>query len=76
MIHTSEFEAWKHLNDTDPFSAKEPRNVRLGLCTDGFQPFSQSRPVIVIPYNLPRNMYERGLYILNNHCFRAKQSQT
>jgi len=37
----------------------EPRNVRLGLASDGFQPFGCSRtpysiwPVVLIPYNLP-----------------------
>ncbi|XP_058009704.1 uncharacterized protein LOC131183255 [Hevea brasiliensis] len=51
--------AWKHFNKTHPSFVVEVRNVRLGLCTDGFQPFGQSGqqysswPVIVTPYNLP-----------------------
>ncbi|XP_074306162.1 uncharacterized protein LOC141641399 [Silene latifolia] len=42
-----------------PDFADEPRNVRLGLCTDGFSPFDQFGkpyscwPVMVTPYNLP-----------------------
>jgi len=42
-----------------PNFAAEPRNVRLGLCADGFTPFSISGrsyfvwPIIVTPYNLP-----------------------
>ncbi|WMV33821.1 hypothetical protein MTR67_027206 [Solanum verrucosum] len=37
----------------------EPRNVRLGLASDGFQPFRNAKtsysiwPVVLIPYNLP-----------------------
>ncbi|GJY81129.1 hypothetical protein Tco_0493880 [Tanacetum coccineum] len=44
---------------TEPDFAKEPRNVRLGLCADGFNPFgnlSQTYsmwPVILTTYNLP-----------------------
>ena len=39
--------------------AQDPRNVRLGLVTDGFNPFGNMNnsysmwPVIVFPYNLP-----------------------
>ena len=59
MRHPSDSLAWKHFNQIHPDFAIESRNVRLGLCTDGFQPFGQSGqqystwPVIVTPYNLP-----------------------
>ena len=59
LIHSSDVEAWKHFDKTYPVFAAESRNVRLGLCTDGFSPFSQfgskysSWPIIVTPYNLP-----------------------
>ncbi|XP_057770744.1 uncharacterized protein LOC130990533 [Salvia miltiorrhiza] len=59
MRHPSDSPAWKHLNDIFPDFTTEVRNVRLGLSTDGFQPFGQSGqqysswPVIVTPYNLP-----------------------
>ena len=41
------------------YFAEDPRNVRLGLASDGFNPFGNMYnsysiwPVIVIPYNLP-----------------------
>ncbi|XP_021729847.1 uncharacterized protein LOC110696821 [Chenopodium quinoa] len=38
MAHPCESDAWKHLDKTFPKFASEPRNVRLGLCTDGFAP--------------------------------------
>jgi Transposase family tnp2/Domain of unknown function (DUF4218)/Transposase-associated domain len=59
MSHPSDSEAWKHFDQSHPEFAAETRNVRLGLCTDGFQPFGSfgaqysSWPVIVTPYNLP-----------------------
>ncbi|KAJ8769652.1 hypothetical protein K2173_005255 [Erythroxylum novogranatense] len=42
MRHPSDALAWKHFNDTHQHFAVESRNVRLGLSTDGFQPFGQS----------------------------------
>ncbi|XP_016456739.2 uncharacterized protein LOC107780687 [Nicotiana tabacum] len=69
MRHPSDSEAWKHFNETHPFFVAEPRNVRLGLCTDGFQPFGQSGrkysswPVIVTPYNLPPWMCMKEAYM-------------
>ena len=42
MRHCSNSHAWKHFNMTHPSFASESQNVRLGLCTDGFQPYGQS----------------------------------
>ena len=35
--HCSNSIAWKHFNTVHPDFTVENRNVRLGLCTDGFQ---------------------------------------
>lgn len=63
MRHPSDGEAWKHFDRVHPDFAADPRNVRLGLCSDGFQPYVQSSakpyscwPIIVTPYNLPPEM--------------------
>lgn len=62
LCHPSDGEAWKHFDRKYLDFASEPRNVRLGLCADGFSPFSQSGrsysmwPVVVTPYNLPPDM--------------------
>ncbi|XP_076958533.1 uncharacterized protein LOC143634297 [Bidens hawaiensis] len=59
MSHPSEGRAWHHFNSVFPDFAKEIRNVRLGLCTDGFCPNSTSGnayscwPVFITVYNLP-----------------------
>ena len=39
MMHPSNGEAWKRFNSVHPHFSFESRNVRLGLCTDGFNPF-------------------------------------
>jgi len=50
---------WKEFNRVHLSFASDPRNIRLGLCTDGFCPFDMSSntyscwQVIVTVYNLP-----------------------
>jgi hypothetical protein len=39
MVHPSDGEARKHFNSVHLHFSAESRNVRLGLCTDGFNPF-------------------------------------
>ncbi|KAJ7975669.1 Transposon protein, putative, CACTA, En/Spm sub-class [Quillaja saponaria] len=69
MIHPSDGEAWKHFDDNYPSFSDEPRNIRLGLATDGFCPFGHSSnghsiwPVFVTPYNLPPNMCMKEQYL-------------
>jgi hypothetical protein len=42
MVHPSDSEAWKALDDFDPNFARDARNVRIGLATDGFSPYNTS----------------------------------
>ncbi|KAL4580504.1 hypothetical protein LXL04_016700 [Taraxacum kok-saghyz] len=42
MCRSADSEAWKHFDNTYPSFASETRNVRLGLCTDGFAPYLNS----------------------------------
>ena len=59
MRHPADSLAWKHVNDKYKWFDSDPRNVRLGLASDGFNPFGMLNvnytcwPVILIPYNLP-----------------------
>ncbi|CAL8991114.1 unnamed protein product [Prunus brigantina] len=59
MRHPADGEAWKAFDRTFPEFAAEPRNVRLGLATDGFNPYGvlnqhhSTWPIFVFPYNLP-----------------------
>ncbi|CAH9090118.1 unnamed protein product [Cuscuta europaea] len=62
MCHPSDSAAWKHFDRCYPQFAFEPRNVRLGLCSDGFAPFGQFGgqfscwPIIITSYNFPPDM--------------------
>ncbi|GAB2290826.1 hypothetical protein Dimus_038125 [Dionaea muscipula] len=59
MSHSADTPQWKEFDRKNPEFAKETRNVRLGIATDGFNPFGNMSasysmwPVILIPYNLP-----------------------
>jgi hypothetical protein len=61
MSHHVDVEAWHALDHFDLEFTRDPRSVRLGLSTDGFQSYSSDStvyscwPVLVMPYNLPLN---------------------
>jgi hypothetical protein len=42
MVHPSDGEAWKALDNFDPDFARDARNVLIRLVTDGFTPFTES----------------------------------
>ncbi|XP_070042013.1 uncharacterized protein LOC107772820 [Nicotiana tabacum] len=59
LRHPADSLAWKSFDEKYPSFASDPRNIRLGLASDGFNPFGSMSnaysmwPVILIPYNLP-----------------------
>ena len=59
MRHPRDFEAWKTFDVLHPEFASDPRNIRLGLASDGFNPFGNMSTnhsiwlVVLIPYNRP-----------------------
>ena len=59
LQHPRDGKAWKAFDQKYPEFASDPRNVRLGLATDGFNPFGTMSvnysiwPVILFPYNFP-----------------------
>ncbi|XP_068486941.1 uncharacterized protein [Phaseolus vulgaris] len=59
LRHPRDSEAWKSFDFKHPQFSSDPRNVRLGLATDGFNPYGNLStshsiwPVVLIPYNLP-----------------------
>ncbi|XP_057723796.1 uncharacterized protein LOC130939727 [Arachis stenosperma] len=60
MRHPRDSEAWKTFDLLHDRFVEDPRNVRLGLAADGFNPFGTMRtnysiwPVVLIPYNRPQ----------------------
>ncbi|XP_076896029.1 uncharacterized protein LOC143548848 [Bidens hawaiensis] len=59
LRHPADGQSWKEFDSLYPHFAKETRNVRLGLSSDGFNPFGtmsithRTWPVVLINYNLP-----------------------
>jgi hypothetical protein len=59
LSHPADDEAWKEFNTRWKKIAKDARNLRLGLTTDGFNPFGNMNnsysmwPVFVVTYNMP-----------------------
>ncbi|XP_013617060.1 PREDICTED: uncharacterized protein LOC106323494 [Brassica oleracea var. oleracea] len=59
LRHPRDGRAWKEFDQNHPEFASDPRHVRLGLATDGFNPFGTMSssysiwPVILFPYNFP-----------------------
>ncbi|CAL1399254.1 unnamed protein product [Linum trigynum] len=57
LRHPADARAWKDFDARYPDFAKEPRNIRLGLATDGFNPFRNlssthsTWPVLLTIYN-------------------------
>uniref|UniRef100_A0A2N9I4P1 DUF4218 domain-containing protein n=1 Tax=Fagus sylvatica TaxID=28930 RepID=A0A2N9I4P1_FAGSY len=59
LRHPADSKAWKTFDKIHESFSLETRNVRLGLATDGFNPFGNMSlsysiwPVVLVPYNLP-----------------------
>ncbi|XP_056690171.1 uncharacterized protein [Spinacia oleracea] len=59
LRHPSDALAWKAFDERYRDFALDPRSVRLGLASDGFNPYRlmnttySTWPVVLIPYNLP-----------------------
>ncbi|XP_060970000.1 uncharacterized protein LOC133037170 [Cannabis sativa] len=62
--------AWKDFDAKHPDFARDPRNVRLGLAADGFNPFGNMSlaysmwPVVLANYNLPPWLCMKDNYFL------------
>uniref|UniRef100_A0A2N9ESG6 DUF4216 domain-containing protein n=1 Tax=Fagus sylvatica TaxID=28930 RepID=A0A2N9ESG6_FAGSY len=59
MRHPADSQAWKMFNSQHVEFSSDPRNVRLGLSSDGFNPYGHMStahstwPVILFSYNFP-----------------------
>ncbi|KAJ0790073.1 putative Transposase-associated domain-containing protein [Helianthus annuus] len=69
MSHPSEGQAWNHFDLMFPDFAQETRNIRVGLCTDGFSPNNtigkdySCWPVFITVYNLPPWLALKDQYV-------------
>ncbi|XP_042396490.1 uncharacterized protein LOC121986596 [Zingiber officinale] len=70
MRHPADSPAWQMFDHNHPEFAKDRRNIRLGLASDGFNPFKNMSvvystwPVILVPYNLPPWMCMKQPYFM------------
>ncbi|KAF7116710.1 hypothetical protein RHSIM_RhsimUnG0018000 [Rhododendron simsii] len=68
--HPAHSDEWKEFDVKHPDFACEARNVRLGIATDGFNPFGNMSnsysmwPVILIPYNLPPWLVMKDSFVM------------
>ncbi|KAD2805775.1 hypothetical protein E3N88_39152 [Mikania micrantha] len=59
MRHPVDGKAWQEFDNRYPNFSKEPRNIRLGLAVDGFNPFGNMSqtysmwPMVLTTYNTP-----------------------
>lgn len=67
--HPTDGEAWENFDSLHPDFARDPRNVRLGLSSDGFNLFRtmslshSTWPVMLMNYNLSPWIYMKSEYI-------------
>ncbi|XP_077250153.1 uncharacterized protein LOC143889727 isoform X1 [Tasmannia lanceolata] len=70
LRHPADSAAWQTFDYIHQWFSSEPRNIRLGLASDGFNPFRtmsiahSTWPVVLIPYNLPPWMCMKQPYIM------------
>ena len=70
LRHPADSKAWKTFDEIHKSFSSEKCNVRLGLASDGFNPFENMStsnsvwPVVPVPYNLPPWMCMKQPYFM------------
>jgi hypothetical protein len=73
---------WKFVDENFPDFSIDPRHLRLGLATDGINPFSEKRStystwlVIIFNHNLPPWMTMKPYFIILSLIILGKRSIT
>jgi hypothetical protein len=74
--------AWQHIDSTWPEFRDQPRYLRLGLGTDGVNPFGlrsssySIRPIVLVNYNLPPHMAIKKGHIMLSLLILGKYKVT
>ena len=82
MRHAADSRQWAFVDSLDDTFASEHRNVRLGLATDGLNPFSVKRstwstwPIILINYNVPPWLSTKKGFIILSMIIPGPESVT
>ena len=76
--HSNDGEAWKNFDKLHPRFANEPRNVRLSLVANKFNPFGNLSlfytiwPVVLMIYNLPMWLCMKSYFMLSSLIHRPR----
>ena len=68
--HLADCSQWKKIDGLYPDFGNEPRNLRLGLDSDGMNPYGtlstqhSSWPILLVIYNLPPWLYMKRKYMM------------
>ncbi|GJU07923.1 hypothetical protein Tco_1124353 [Tanacetum coccineum] len=71
MQHPVDGGAWKKFDTKYPDFAKEPRNVRLGLAADGFNPFGNLSQAYSMWGDIGRNIQSASMVMYEREFFYA-----
>jgi hypothetical protein len=69
MVHPSNSDVWKTLDNFDLEFGRNVKNIRIGMATDGFTPFDDNAtlyscwPMFDVPYNLSHSLYMKYGFI-------------
>ena len=81
--HPCDSKAWNHVHENvDPTFGEEPRNVHMGLATDGVNPFKLQQstwstwPVMLLNYNIPPWLTTKKFFVMLVLLIPGKQSVT
>ena len=81
--HPCDSRAWHHVHESvDSTFGHDPRNVHMGLATDGVNPFKLQRstwstwPVMLLNYNIPPWLTTKKFFIMLVLLIPGKQSVT
>jgi len=72
LRHPADSKEWKDFDKNFPSFASDARSVRLGLASDGFNPFGHMStsysiwPVVIVMYNLPPWMCMKDPYMITS----------
>src|SRR5664279_6309901 len=78
LTHPLDASQWKALDAEYPSFGTEPRNIRLGVSTDGLNPFGNQSsthstwPMFVWIYNLPLAVHEEEVHTHEHAHSRAE----
>ncbi|XP_041025418.1 uncharacterized protein LOC121265822 [Juglans microcarpa x Juglans regia] len=80
MRHPADSKSWKRFDEEHSWFAQDARNVRLGMASDGFNPFNNMAkpysiwPVTLVPYNLSPWLCMKDQFFMISHIIPGLKS--